>query len=307
MKIICTTVVRAAEQGETHGGLYVIDLEKDDIVYHKPLSSDFVNYNERGGERGLRGIEVLDDRIIVAGATGLMELDKDTYEIVKKVENPTAFQSIHEICFHDDSIWVTSTGRNCIVKTDLDFNVQKIWECEAEYCDDYQKIVSVKEVSCEEASCNSTSSCMNQRTDENHINSISAFNGRVVFSAALSDLYEVETGNLVAPRTSGGFTHNFYEYPDMIISNKTTLRHIKIVSQGQELLIPVPSSRHADQSSDKVAEDNWNRGLARKDNLLFIGSSPARILVFDLETLRYKREIVLETDIRHCIHGLEIL
>ena len=85
----------------------------------------------------------------------------------------------------------------------------------------------------------------------------------------------------------------------MIISNKTTLRHIKIVSQGQELLIPVPSSRHADQSSDKVAEDNWNRGLARKDKLLFIGSSPARILVFDLETLRYKREILLETDIIH--------
>lgn len=307
MKIICTTVVRAAQQGQTHGGLYVIDVESGEIIYHKPLGSDFVNYNERGGERGLRGIAVLDDRIIVAGATGLMELDRDTYEVVKKVENPEAFQSIHEICVHNNSVWVTSTGRNCIVKTDLDFNIEKIWEYEAEYFDDYQRILSSKEVTCEEVVCNSTSSCMYKKTDENHINSISSFNGRVVFSAALSDLYEVETLEVVSPRTCGGFTHNFYEYPDMIISNKTTLRHIKILKDGEEILMPVPESRTEAKSIDKIAENNWNRGLARKDDLLFIGSSPARILVFNLESLRYEKEIKLETDIRHCIHGLELL
>tara|TARA_R110000824_G_scaffold275423_2_gene464090 strand:+ start:647 stop:1570 length:924 start_codon:yes stop_codon:yes gene_type:complete len=307
MKLICTTVVRAAEQGQTHGGLYVIDVESGEIIYHKPLGSDFVNYNERGGERGLRGIAVLDDRIIVAGATGLMELNRDTYEIVKKTENPEAFQSIHEICVHEDSIWVTSTGRNCIVKTDLDFNVENIWEYQAEYFDDYQKIVSSKLVTGNQASCNSTSSCMNKKTDENHINSISAFNGRVVFSAALSDLYDVETLEQVAPRTCGGFTHNFYEYPDMIISNKTTLRHLKIVRQEEEVLIPIPVCREKTVGVDKIAENNWNRGLARREGLLFIGSSPARILIFDLETFRYTKEIVLESDVRHCIHGLELL
>ena len=73
MKIICSTVIRAAEQGEIHGGLYVIDMDSEEILYHTPYAEDFVNDNERGGERGLRGIAVLEDRIIVADSSGLME------------------------------------------------------------------------------------------------------------------------------------------------------------------------------------------------------------------------------------------
>ena len=93
----------------------------------------------------------------------------------------------------------------------------------------------------------------------------------------------------------------------MIISNKTTLRHLKIVRQEEEVLIPIPVCREKTVGVDKIAENNWNRGLARREGLLFIGSSPARILIFDLETFRYTKEIVLESDVRHCIHGLELL
>ena len=81
MKIICTTVIRAAKQGDVHGGLYVIDTENGDILHHAPYERDFVNDNERGGERGLRGICVLPDRILVADSAGFTELDKNTYKI----------------------------------------------------------------------------------------------------------------------------------------------------------------------------------------------------------------------------------
>jgi hypothetical protein len=40
---------------------------------------------------------------------------------------------------------------------------------------------------------------------------------------------------------------------------------------------------------------------------LFIGSSPARILIFDIETKTFETEIKLEKDMRHAIHGLEII
>ena len=49
MKIICSTVIRAAEQGEIHGGLYVIDMDSEEFLYHTPYAEDFVNDNERGG------------------------------------------------------------------------------------------------------------------------------------------------------------------------------------------------------------------------------------------------------------------
>ena len=97
MKIICSTVVRAAKQGDIHGGLYVIDVDTEEVLHYQPYSDDFVNDNERGGERGLRGIVVLDDRIIVADSGGLIELDKETYQIVKRFRDDKIFKSVHEL------------------------------------------------------------------------------------------------------------------------------------------------------------------------------------------------------------------
>ena len=104
MKIICTTVVRAAKQGDIHGGLYVIDTENGDIIHHAPYEMDFVNDNERGGERGLRGICVLHDRIIVSDSAGFIELDRNTYEIKRTFQDREYFKSIHEIAFFDDRL-----------------------------------------------------------------------------------------------------------------------------------------------------------------------------------------------------------
>ena len=123
MKVICSTVIRAAEQGSVHGGLYVIDVDNDEIIKHIPYAGEFDNENARGGERGLRGIAVLEDKIVVADSSGLLELDRNTYEITNKKQDRGFFKSIHEICYFDGHIWVTSTGYDAIVKLDSDLNV----------------------------------------------------------------------------------------------------------------------------------------------------------------------------------------
>ena len=43
MKIICTTVVRAAKQGDIHGGLYVVDIDSEEVVHYAPYQEDFIN------------------------------------------------------------------------------------------------------------------------------------------------------------------------------------------------------------------------------------------------------------------------
>ena len=45
MKNICTTVVRAAKQGDIHGGLYVVDVDTEEVVHHEPYQKDFINDN----------------------------------------------------------------------------------------------------------------------------------------------------------------------------------------------------------------------------------------------------------------------
>ena len=301
MKIICTTVVRAAEHGSNHGGLYVINVEDESVLHYAPYDEYFVNDNERGGERGLRGICVLDDRIIVASATSLIELDKETFEVVRKLEDREVFRSIHEICFFAGSIWVTSTAIDCIVRVDLDFNVVGLYQIIGESMSDY-KMLTGKHL---------TDISKVQENDNFHINSISSFSGRLVFGGLITHLYDFDTMNVVEAmpiiQNAKSFQHNFYEYNDMQIVNLTGWQKLGFIKHSICKTVDVPRSKAVKYYADDIAENNWNRGLAREDNLVFVGSSPARVLMFDMGTEKFEKTIGLEDDMRHCIHGLEIL
>jgi len=301
MKVIFSTVIRAAKQGDVHGGLYVVDLFNSRPLVHIPYEKAFVNDNERGGERGLRGIAVLDDRIIVADASGLLELDKETFKITRVLQDRNIFKSVHEICYHNNSIWVTSTGYDAIVRVGLDFQVLEFWEILGESKEDHKLFTGKRQIDWSEA----------EGDDKYHINSISSFNGRLVFSGLITPLYDFETMEVVKemPTIEGvkSFQHNFYEYEDCTLINMTSLKHAGIIREEEENFIPIPSTNLAHFSVDKIAENNWNRGLTRHDNFAIIGSSPARLMVLDIKTGEFVHHVQLEKDVRHAIHGLEIL
>ena len=301
MKVICSTVIRAAKQGSVHGGLYVIDIDNDEILKYIPYAGDFDNENERGGERGLRGIAVLEDKIVVADSSGLLELDKNTYEITNKKQDRGFFKSIHEICYFDGHIWVTSTGYDAIVKLDSDLNVIEFWEILGESKEDHKVFTSKRQIDPKEA----------VPDDKYHINSISSFSGRLVFSALISHLYDFDTMEVVEPISSingvKSFQHNFYEYDDCTMINMTSLKHLGITKDGQSSFFPIPATNLAKFSVDKIAENNWNRGLTRGGNYAIIGSSPARLLVFDMIKREFVKQLQIEEDIKHCVHGLEML
>ena len=107
---------------------------------------------------------------------------------------------------------------------------------------------------------------------------------------------------------SNGFIHNFYGYEDFFTINFTTFSSLGISSNGKDFEhFGIPRSSNVKYQVDEIASNNWNRGLARGEGKLFIGSSPARILVFDIEKKAFEAEITLENDIRHAIHGLEVI
>ena len=304
MKIICSTVVRAAKQGDMHGGLYVIDINSGEVVHHAPYEKDFINDNERGGERGLRGISVLSDRIIVADSAGFIELDKKTFQIKRTYQDRDYFKSIHEITFYDDHLWATSTAHDAIVKVDLDFNTKGFWRLLG------KDTLSAKELTGKEKITAET------KTDDDnyHINSISVYNNELRVSGLLTPLYDFETMKEVSPRGSSkrpmalGFVHNFYEYENMFVANLTTFSSIGIFRKGIGWdIIEIPRSKNVTYQVDDIAVNNWNRGLAIEKDKIVIGSSPARLLIYDIKRKEFEKEIVLEKDIRHAIHGLEIL
>ena len=306
MKIICSTVVRAAKQGDIHGGLYVIDIDSGEVIHHAPYERDFINDNERGGERGLRGICVLRDRILVADSAGFTELDRNTYEIKRSHSDKDYFKSIHEICFNNGFLWVTSTAHDAVAKVDLDFNVIDFWELKGNSLENSKELTGKVSITPQQKS----------NDDNYHINSVFSNNGKVFVAGLLTPLYDIETmeevcaipGLQARGHKIHSFVHNFYKYEDMIIANLTSFNAIGISKNNVDFSIQkIPSSSHVTYHIDSIAKNNWNRGLARKDNILLIGSSPARILVYDLETNKFLKEIKLEKDMKHAIHGLEIL
>ena len=322
MKIICTTVIRAAKQGDIHGGLYVVDIDKEEVVHYAPYEKEFVNDNERGGERGLRGICVLRDRIIVADSAGFIELNKKDYSIVKTRQDPEVFKSIHEICHHNGSIWATSTAYDAITEVDFNFDLKGFWEIKGESRPDHKAFVGKEKIDPKDHSSE----------DNYHINSICEYEGNLLFSGLITGLYDFEDVSQVIPMPylsgnvlqemgiaspgmnvtkAASFIHNFYEYDDIFVANFTSFSCLGIAMKQMGGVVfdvaPIPRAKDTTFCVDDIAINNWNRGLARYDNLLFVGSSPARILVYDLDRAEFIKEIQLEKDIRHAIHGLEVL
>tara|TARA_Y100000593_G_scaffold28444_1_gene56737 strand:+ start:4812 stop:5750 length:939 start_codon:yes stop_codon:yes gene_type:complete len=309
LKIICSTVVRAAKQGDIHGGLYVVDIDSKEVIHYAPYEKDFVNDNERGGERGLRGICVLSDRIIVSDSAGFIELDKKTYEIKRTHQDRDYFKSIHEITFCDDHLWVTSTAYDAVAKVDLDFNVVDIWKMDGESLPNSKRLTGKTQIDKDSK----------EELDEYHINSIFTHNNKVKVSGLLTDLHNLDDMSVSTPipkiinygvggykNVAHSFVHNFYEYDDISLANLTTFSSLGIYD-GEWEAVQIPRMKKAHFSIDEIAVNNWNRGLARKDNRVIIGSSPARLIIYNLETGEFEDEIQLAKDIRHAIHGLEIL
>ena len=55
-KLIATSVVRGSQQGESHGGIYLIDLESAAFEQVVDWNDASINWEGRGMDRGLRGI-----------------------------------------------------------------------------------------------------------------------------------------------------------------------------------------------------------------------------------------------------------
>src|SRR5437588_5736088 len=55
-RVIATSIVRSAHQGESHGGVYLIDLNSGQYDQVIDWNDESINWEGRGGDRGLRGI-----------------------------------------------------------------------------------------------------------------------------------------------------------------------------------------------------------------------------------------------------------
>jgi len=74
--LIATSVVRGSQQGESHGGIYLVDFENQVAEIMVDWDDSGIDFTGRGWDRGLRGIEFNGDEIFVAASDELFVYDQ---------------------------------------------------------------------------------------------------------------------------------------------------------------------------------------------------------------------------------------
>ncbi len=117
-KLIATSVVRGSRRGGSHGGVFMVDFEQQEVEHHFNWNTSEINFEGRSGDRGLRGIAFSDEDILIAASDELFRYDR-SFKLMTSNRN-RYLKHCHEICRFEQTVFLTSTGFDSLLAFDLD-------------------------------------------------------------------------------------------------------------------------------------------------------------------------------------------
>lgn len=298
--LVATSVVRGSRQGESHGGIYLIDLKRRRVAQPVDWNTANIDWQGRGWDRGLRGIAFDADRIYVAASDELFVYSPD-FELVASYRSPY-LKHCHEICRYKRRVYLTSTGHDAVLGFDLD---------QERFSWGLHIVRTIDGFSATPFAPESTEGP--PLRNELHINNVYCTARGMFISGMRTAALLRYTGNeiqTVCPLPRG--VHNAQPFRDGVLFNDTESDMVRFVSPEKQRLFRVPRYEdrqltHTDLDDSRIARQAFARGLCRiDDKLIAAGSSPSTITLHDLESMKTTLSINLTLDIRNAIHGLEV-
>lgn len=300
-KIIATSVVRGADKKESHGGIYLIDMNSEKIIQVVDWNDCNIDFGGRGGDRGLRGICFYDTHIYVVSSSELFCFNQD-FKIIASYQNPY-LQHAHEMVVRDDYIYITSTGFDSVLRFNLKTNVfDKGWLIRIDIngkmdMNQYEPIEPYGPMQ------GNTTHINNVYIDEN---------GLHVSGRHLPYLINFQQDKVKVVCEIPLGTHNVRRFKEGILYNDTESDQVVYSSTYNYCSLPIINYPEADilnsEFSDKrLARQSFGRGLCTfEEDIIISGSSPSTITAFDMRSQSIIKSINISMDIRNAIHGLEI-
>ena len=314
-KILSTSVIRAAECGDSHGGLYLIDLENETQQLVLDWKDESIDFEGRGGERGLRGVVCYNDYVYLASNSAILKLNLK-FEILDQYTNEY-LENIHEINIQGDELLVTSTGFDSLLWFDLKsekFKSALLFRKEPPPTSILKRLRNKLLPKARFVSKFYNPNEPNQvdKKDSTHINSVFTDKENIYFSGtSLNNLYQLYKIGKVKPFYPIPFkTHNgrFSKY--YIYFNNTPTNIVKrvnpVTNDILEYQIPDIIDVEYRINSDQIAKRSFNRGMLFHDEYLIVGSSPSNITVFNIHSGKLIKQIQLSNDIKNAIHGIAL-
>lgn len=302
VKLVATSVVRGSCRGESHGGLYIFDLEEERVYQPVDWNTVDIDWRGYGGDRGLRGMAFYNDRVFVAASDELVEYNPN-FELVASYRNPY-LKHCHEICVYEQHLFVASAAYDTI----LAFNLNK---------DAFDKAFIVRT-----DGQNFSMGQFSPSSDDGplpmnklHINNIFCEEGGMYISGLRTEgllLYNGKRIGISATLPSG--TRNARPFREGIVFNDTesnTLRYAtRTGTDDCAFGVPLYSEEgllNAELEDSGIARQGFGRGLCTvSDTLIAAGSSPSTITLYDLEQNKMLKTVNISMDTRHAIHSLEV-
>lgn len=302
-RLLATSVVRGSHQGESHGGVYLIDLRERTVDQPVDWNRSDIDWSGRGWDRGLRGIAFDGETVYIAASDELFAYTP-RFRRIGSWRN-RYLRHCHEICVYERNLFLTSTGFDSVLSFDLDRH-RFHWGLHVTSEDDRfgaatfdpgseQGPLPLNKLHLNNVFCSSAGMYISGLNTGGMLH----FNGRAVHMAV-----QLPPG-----------THNARPFRDGVLFNDTQANALRYAGRGEgeeDRAFRVPEypeeqleHREADQSG--IARPGFARGLCvLADHVVAGGSSPSTVSVYDLRANRRVLSVNLTMDVRNAIHGLEV-
>ncbi len=298
--LIATSVVRGSKQGESHGGIFLIDLDRQQVAQPIDWNTTNIDWQGRGWDRGLRGIEFDGDKVYIAASNELFVYNRD-FEQVASYRSPY-LKHCHEISRYQRRLYLTSTGYDSIIGFDLD-KLQFSWGLHiAKTPDGFRG--------------NPFHPSGNRgppAENELHINNVHCLErGMYISGRGTGRLLQYTGKQIKATATLPLGVHNARPYADGVLFNDSETDAVRFESRDKRRIFRIPrydpnQLTHTDLDDSRIARQAFGRGLCVvEDGVIAAGSSPSTITLHDLNSMKTTLSINLTMDVRNAIHGLEV-
>jgi hypothetical protein len=298
--LIATSVVRGSKQGESHGGIYLIDLDRQRVKQTIDWNRADIDWQGRGWDRGLRGIEFDGDKVYIAASDELFVYNRD-FEQLASYRSPY-LKHCHEISRYERRLYLTSTGYDSVIGFDLD-KLQFSWGLHiAKTPDGFSG-----------SPFHPGGKQGPPAGNELHINNVHCLDrGMYISGRGTEHLLQYTGKQIKATATLPLGVHNARPYADGILFNDSETDAVRFESRDKRRIFRIPrydpnQLTHADLDDSRIARQAFGRGLCVvEDGVIAAGSSPSTITLHDLNSMKTTLSINLSMDIRNAIHGLEV-
>jgi hypothetical protein len=296
--IAATTVIRGAQPGSSHGGVYLIDADRQRGAHLLDWTRPSIDWSGHGGSRGLRGLAFGEDRVYIAGASELFSFAPD-FALLGAHSSPYLGHA-QALASFEGRVYVVSAAYDSVLAFDLQSG-RFDWGLQIVDGDS-----GLRGVPFDPQGALGPPPSNDLRLNSLHCDSRGLFIG----GGRTLGLLHFDGKRIVRLVTLPEGVHDARPWRQGVLFNDTEAEAVRFLTPDANCVFPVPHYPEAaletgSYEDSALARQAFARGLCVLGEGAFAsGSAPLTITLHNLDAMKTTLRINLSTDTRHVVHSL---